>query len=160
MWRRRGRLKHVIMCWVGARPRAPLQHSVVLQSFPMNHRIVAIAVTAAFASGLVVGHYAGPRDLKVSRQGVERTNKPIARASTAPSNLDIPQASSVEVSASSSAESIIGAIQNAAAHPANGQLYAQLSKLVSKLDPGKDHLSSTRSKPCPIGENEIRLCRC
>src|SRR4026209_2542378 len=98
----------------------------------MNHRIVAIAVTAAFASGLLVGHYAGPRDLKVSRQGVERTNKPIAGASTAPSNLEIAQTSSVEISASSSAESIIATIQNAAAHPANGQLYAQLSKLVSK----------------------------
>src|SRR5678810_197268 len=81
-----------------ATPRA-LQHSVILQSFPMNHRIVAIAVTAAFASGLVVGHFAGPHDLKVSTQGVEKINKPIAGASTAPSNLDIPQASSVEVSA-------------------------------------------------------------
>jgi hypothetical protein len=103
----------------------------------MNHRIVAIAVTAAFASGLVVGHYAGPRDVKVSRQGVERINKPIAGASTVPSNLDIPQTSNVEVSTSSSAESIIAAIQEAAAHPANGQLHAELSKLVRKLDPEK-----------------------
>jgi hypothetical protein len=58
----------------------------------MNHRIVAIAVTAAFASGLVVGHYAGPRDLKVSRQGVERTNKPIAGASARWAEADPPGA--------------------------------------------------------------------
>src|SRR6516164_4901121 len=103
----------------------------------MNRRIVAFAVAAAFASGVVVGHYAAPRELGVSTQGFERINKPIAGASTAPSSSDIPQTSSSEESTSSfSEETMVLAIQDAAAHPANGHLYAQLSKLVSKLDPG------------------------
>ena len=104
----------------------------------MNRRIVAIALTAAFASGVVVGHYAAPRELGVSRQGFERSNKPIADANAVSRSSDIPQTGSSEVSTSSfSEESMILAIQDAAAHPANGHLYAELSNLVRKLDAGK-----------------------
>src|SRR6516225_12348821 len=104
----------------------------------MNRCIVAIAVTAAFAGGVVVGHYAPPRELKVSRQGFERSNKAIADANAASRSSDIPQAGSAEVSTSSlPEESMILAIQDAAAHPANRHLYAEISNLVRKLDAGK-----------------------
>ena len=49
----------------------------------MNHRIAAIAAAAAFASGLVVGHYASPRERKISTEGLEGANKPIVAANTA-----------------------------------------------------------------------------
>src|SRR3954454_5061386 len=102
----------------------------------MNHRIAAIAATVAFASGLVVGHYASPRERKISTERLAGAYKPTVAANAAPREPDIPRTSSVDVSASVSAENLIYAIQRAVTHPAERQLYSEISDVINALDPG------------------------
>src|SRR3954452_3248859 len=120
----------------------------------MNHRIAAIAAAAAFASGLVVGRYASPREQKISTAALQGANKPIVPANTGSREADIPRTSSVDVSASVSAENLIYAIQKAVAHPGDRQLYSEISDIINALDPGNvrrvvdaiEHLPNPRKR--------------
>src|SRR5436190_17635180 len=116
---------------VGARrARAPFTFASI-EILLMNYRIAGIAAAFAFASGLVVGHYASPRERKISTERLEGANKPIVAANAASRESNISRTSSVDVSASASAENLIHAIQNAVAHLEDRQLYSEVSDLIS-----------------------------
>src|SRR5205085_2043267 len=99
----------------------------------MNHRVILIIATAGFVSGLVVGHYASPREFKIISSSA--TNKPGATVSISAQKDANPHPNILDIAASASPDKMIVAIQNAAAHPANHQLYSELSELINALDP-------------------------
>src|SRR6187200_886990 len=100
----------------------------------MKHPIFAAVATATFVAGVIVGHYAMPRSVmhwaptlsaanEISTPSSERTSTP---SISAPDQFD---------PAASLSENIIGAIEHAAAHPGNRQVYSEVNELIENLDP-------------------------
>ena len=101
----------------------------------MKHPIFAVATTATFVAGVIVGHYAMPRSVRLSAPALNAANEISTRSSerTSPT-LSISAPNQFDPAASLS-ENIIGAIENAAAHPGNRQLYSEVNDLIENLDP-------------------------
>ena len=101
----------------------------------MKHPIFAVATTATFVAGVVVGHYAMPRSVRLSAPALSAANEISTRSSERTSQTPSISASDKADPAASSSENIIGAIENAAAHPGNRQLYSEVNELIENLDP-------------------------
>src|SRR6476646_3505170 len=99
----------------------------------MKHPIFAVVTSATFVAGVIVGHYAIPRSVRLSAPAPanEISTGSSERASptlsiSAPNQFD---------PAASLSENIIVAIENAAAHPGNRQIYSEVNELIENLDP-------------------------
>ena len=101
----------------------------------MKHRIFAVAATATFVAGVIVGHYAMPRSVRLSTPAVSAANETSTRSSERTSPTLSISAPNQFDPAASLAENIIVAIENAAAHPGNRQLYSEVNDLIENLDP-------------------------
>ncbi len=101
----------------------------------MKHPIFAVATTATFVAGVIVGHYAMPRSVRLSAPALSAANEISTRSSerTSPT-LSISAPNQFDPAASLS-ENIIVAIENAAAHPGNRQIYSEVNELIENLDP-------------------------
>ena len=126
----------------------------------MKHPIFAVATTATFVAGVIVGHYAMPRSVRLSAPALNAANEISTRSSerTSPT-LSISAPNQFDPAAPLS-ENIIGAIENAAAHPGNRQLYSEVNDLIENLDPKDVRPVIDAIQHLPISVKEIRLCRC
>src|SRR4029077_7678486 len=97
----------------------------------MKHPIFAVATTATFVAGVLVGHYAMPRSARLSAPPLTAANETSTRSSQRTS----PTTSKQFDPAASSSEIVIVAIENAATHPGNRQVYSEVNDLVKNLDP-------------------------
>jgi len=101
----------------------------------MKHRVVAIATMGTFVAGVIVGHYAMPRSVRLSAPALSAANEISTRSSERTSPTPPISAPNQFDPAASSSENIIVAIENAAAHPGNRQVYSEVSDLIENLDP-------------------------
>ena len=99
----------------------------------MKHPIFAVATTATFVAGVIVGHYAIPRPVRLSAPALNAAKEISTRWSqrTSPT-LSISPPKQFDPAAASS-ENIIVAIENAAAHPGNRQVYSEVNDLIENL---------------------------
>ena len=96
----------------------------------MKHRVVAIATTATFVAGVIVGHYALPRSVRLSAPALSAANEISTRSSERTSPTPSISATNQFDPAAPLSEDIIGAIENAAAHPGNRQVYSEVNELI------------------------------
>ena len=101
----------------------------------MKHPIFAVATTATFVAGVIVGHYAMPRSARLSAPALSAANEISTRSSERTSPTPSISAPNQFDPAASSSENIIGAIENAAARPGNRQVYSEVNELIENLDP-------------------------
>ena len=101
----------------------------------MKHRIVAIATTATFVAGVIFGHYVIPGPVKLSAPALNAANEISTRSSERTSPTPPISVPNQFDPAASLSENIIGAIENAAAHPGNRQVYSEVNELIENLDP-------------------------
>jgi len=100
----------------------------------VKHRLFMVA-TATFVAGVIVGHYAMPRSARLPAPTVSATNETSIRSSEGSSpTLSISTPNQFDPAASLS-ENVIVAIENAAAHPGNRQIYSEVNNLIETLDP-------------------------
>ena len=127
----------------------------------MKHPIFAVATTATFVAGVIVGHYAIPRSVRLSAPARSAANEISTRSSerTSPT-LSISAPNQFDPAASLS-ENIIGAIENAAAHPGNRQVYSEVNELIENLDPKdvRPVIDAIQHLPNARERNTFR-CRC
>src|SRR6476660_9031239 len=101
----------------------------------MKRPIFAAAATATFFAGVIVGHYAIPRSMRLSAPALSAANEISTRSSERTSPTPSISAPNQFDPAASLSENIIGAIENAAAHPGNRQVYSEVNELIENLDP-------------------------
>jgi hypothetical protein len=96
----------------------------------MKHWISALATIAIFVAGVIVGHYVILGPAKLSAPALSAANEISTRSSKGSSQaLSISAPNQVDPAASLS-ENIIGAIENAAAHPGDRQVYSEVNDLI------------------------------
>src|SRR6476620_12685949 len=84
---------------------------------------------------VIVGHYAIPRSVRLSAPALSAANEISTRSSERTSPTPSISAPNQFDPAASLSENIIVAIENAAAHPGNRQLYSEVNDLIENLDP-------------------------
>jgi hypothetical protein len=89
--------------------------------------IFALATTATFVAGVIVGHYVMPGSVKPARNAANEISTRSSEHTSQTLSISRPDWFDP---AASSLENIIGAIENAAAHPGNRQVYSEVNDLI------------------------------